>query len=139
MWSKDHYGNERLKEEGLTEVYELGILQGDKIIKADKGVAYELNVVLARIIRDYLRLYNKVNLNAAYPTIYKKAIYENLPKTSEDFAYEGGSVEEANMWAEKVEEVANKFEPLASGWEPSQKEVDEAFDMLKKIFLGLWT
>jgi hypothetical protein len=38
-----------------------------------------------------------------------------------------------------VEDVAQKFDGLISGWIPSQKEVDKAFYSLKKIFLGLWT
>jgi hypothetical protein len=80
MWSKvfneDIERNEELKEKyGLTEFYELGRLQEKKIENIDKGIVYELNDVLSCIIRDYLRLYNKVKLKANYPTAYLKALY----------------------------------------------------------------
>ena len=46
-------------------------------------------------------------------------------------------MEELDDWADIVEETANKFEKLL-GYAPTQKEVNDAFDSLKKIFLGLW-
>ena len=65
MWTKvfneDIERNKRLKEQGLTEIYELGVLKENKIEHTDKGIVYELKDVLACIIRDYLRLYNKEN------------------------------------------------------------------------------
>ena len=48
-----------------------------------------------------------------------------------------GTMEELDDWADIVEETSNKFEKLL-GYAPTQKEVNDAFDSLKKIFFGLW-
>ena len=143
MWSKvfneDIERNEKLKEQGLTEIYELGTLENNKIKNTDKGIVYELKDVFACIIRDYLRLYNKVNLNALHPTVYLKALYPNKI-LNEDWLEQRGTPEELDKWADMVEETAKSFENLLSDWAvESQEKVDLAFDALKKIFLGLWT
>ena len=85
MFSKLLDGNfdlgQEMIEDGASEVYDLGVFCEGQIENTDKGVVYELGNVLACIIRDYLRLYNKINLQANYPTVYKKALYphhENL-------------------------------------------------------------
>ena len=142
MWSKifnqNSLASEMLEKEGLSEIYNLGILQDKKIVKTDKAIAYDLNVVLACIIRDYLKLYNNVNLGADCPTAYLKALYPDS-EIEKDCITEGCTDEELNKWTDMVCEVASKFDALASGWQPTQKQVDQAFDMLKKIYLGLWT
>ena len=143
MWSKvfneDIERNKRLKEQGLTEIYDLGVLKENKIEYTDKGIVYELKDVLVCIIRDYLRLYNKVNLNAPYPTVYLKALYPDKI-LNEDWLEQRGTPEELDKWADMVEETAKSFENLLSDWAgESQEKVDLAFDSLKKIFLGLWT
>ena len=143
MWSKvfneDIERNKRLKEQGLTEVYELGVLKENKIEHTDKGIVYELKDVFAYVIRDYLRLYNKVNLNALHPTVYLKALYPNKT-VNEDWLEQRGTTEELDKWTDMVEETAKLFDNLVSDWAvESQEKVDLAFDSLKKIFLGLWT
>ena len=143
MWSKvfneNMERNEKLEEQGLTEIYDLGVLKENKIENTDKGIVYELKDVLACIIRDYLRLYNKENLKATYPTVYKKALYPDKI-LNEDWLEQRGTPEELDIWADMVEETAKSFENLLSDWAvESQEKVDLAFDALKKIFLGLWT
>ena len=143
MWSKvfneDIERNKRLKEQGLTEIYDLGVLKDNKIEHTDKGIAYELKDVLACIIRDYLRLYNEENLKSAYPTVYQKALYLNQ-SVNDNWLEQRGTAEELDKWADMVEETAKSFENLLSDWAvESQEKVDLAFDALKKIFLGLWT
>ena len=128
---------ESLKKEGAIEIYDLGILQDKKIANTDKGVVYELYETLSCIIRDYLRLYNKVNLKANYPTAYLKALYPEKENVKDCIA-NGCTVEEINKWTDMVEEVAKKFDTLAQGYTPNQNDVNLAFDMLKEIFLGLW-
>lgn len=147
MWNKicneDIEKIEKLKQEyDLEETYDLGRFIEGKITNIDKEVVYELKSVLACIIRDYLRLYNKVNLNAEYPTVYKKAIYEDIEtkKQTDDFFDQTGTPEELDKWADIIEETAKKFDLFSGDWEcNSQAQVDKAFDSLKKIFLGLWT
>ena len=144
MWSKvfneDIERAEELKEKyGLTEFYDLGRIQEKKIENIDKGIVYELKDVLACVIRDYLRLYNKENLKAAYPTVYLKALYPDKI-LNEDWLEQRGTSEELDKWTEMVEETAKDFDKLLSDWATeSQEAVDVAFDSLKKIFLGLWT
>ncbi len=131
---------EELIQDGASEFYDLGIINEGKIKNTDKGVVYELGDVLACIIRDYLRLYNKTNLQANYPTIYKKALYPNHENLGADWMEEAnGTEEDLNRWTDLVEETAKAFEDMTGGYEPKQEQVDEAFDKLKKIFLGLWT
>ena len=118
---------------------DLGILKDNKIEHTDKGIVYELKDVLACIIRDYLRLYNKENLKAPHPTVYLKALYPNKI-LNEDWLAQTGTPEELDKWTEMVEETAKNFDKLLSDWATeSQEAVDVAFDSLKKIFLGLWT
>ena len=50
-----------------------------------------------------------------------------------------GTAEELNRWTDMVEETAKKFEKMANDYETTQEQVNEAFDALKNIFLGLWT
>lgn len=144
MWSKvfneDIERIEELKKKcGLTEFYELGRIKENKIENIDKGIVYELKDVLACVIRDYLRLYNKENLKAAYPTVYLKALYPDKI-LNEDWLEQRGTPEELDKWTEMVEETAKNFDKLLSDWATeSQEAVDVAFDSLKKIFLGLWT
>lgn len=144
MWSKvfneDIERAEELKEKyGLTEFYDLGRIQEKKIENIDKGIVYELKDVLACVIRDYLRLYNKENLKAAYPTVYLKALYPDKI-LNEDWLEQRGTSEELDKWTKMVEETAKDFDKLLSDWATeSQEAVDVAFDSLKKIFLGLWT
>ena len=127
MFSKfdDKYSHlcESLKKEGAIEIYDLGILQDKKIANTDKGVVYELNEVLACIIRDYLRLYNKVNLKANYPSAYLKALYPEKENVKDCIA-SGCTVEEINKWTDMVEEVAKKFDTLAQGYTPNQNDVN---------------
>ena len=129
---------ESLKKEGAIEIYDLGVLQDKKIVKTDKGVVYELNETLSCIIRDYLRLYNDVNLKANYPTAYLKALYPEKENVK-DCISNGCTVEEVYKWTDMVEAVAKKFDAFCQGYTPTQKDVNIAFDMLKEIFLGLWT
>jgi hypothetical protein len=144
MWSKvfneDIERTEELKEKyGLTEFYELGRIQEKKIENIDKGIVYELKDVLACVIRDYLRLYNKENLKASCPTVYLKALYPDKI-LNEYWLEQRGTPEELDKWTEMIEETAKSFEKLLSDWAPEcQEAVDVAFDSLKKIFLGLWT
>ena len=143
MWSKvfneDIERNKRLKEQGLTEIYDLGVLKDNKIEHTDKGIVYELKDVLACVIRDYLRLYNEENLKSAYPTVYQKALYPNQ-SVNNNWLEQRGTPEELDKWTEMVEETAKNFDELLSDWAPEcQEAVDVAFDSLKKIFLGLWT
>ena len=139
MWSKlfderNFSLSEKMIEDGASEFYDLGIISDGKIENTDKGVVYELGNVLACIIRDYLRLYNKINLQANYPTVYKKALYPHHENLGEDWMVEtNGTEEELGKWADMVEQTAKAFEEMADGYE-RQEQVDEAFDMLKKIF-----
>ncbi len=144
MWSKlfdeDFSLAEEMIEDGASEFYDLGIIIDGKIENTDKGVVYELGNVLACIIRDYLRLYNKINLQANYPTVYKKALYPHHENLGEDWMVEtNGTEEELDKWTDMVEQTAKAFERMADGYESGQEQVDEAFDMLKKIFFGLCT
>lgn len=140
MWSKlfdeDFSLAEEMIEDVASEFYDLGIIIDGKIGNTDKGVVYELGDVLACIIRDYLRLYNKINLQANYPTVYKKALYPHHENLGEDWMVEtNGTEEELDKWTDMVEQTAKAFERMADGYESGQEQVDEAFDMLKKIFL----
>jgi len=131
---------EEMMQDGASEFYDLGIINDGKIENTDKGVVYELGEVFACIIRDYLRLYNKINVGGQYPTVYKKALYPHCENLGEDWMEEAsGTEEELDRWTELVEQTAKLFERMTDGYEPRQEQVDEAFDMLKKIFLGLWT
>ena len=131
---------EEIMEDGVSEVYDLGVFCEGQIENTDKGIVYELDNVLTCIIRDYLRLYNKVNFRANYPTVYKKALYPAFEMSNGDWIEEaGGPAEELNRWTDMVEETAKKFEKMANDYETTQEQVNEAFDALKKIFLGLWT
>lgn len=56
---------EEMMQDGASEFYDLGIINDGKIENTDKGVVYELGEVFACIIRDYLRLYNKINVGGA--------------------------------------------------------------------------
>ena len=144
MWSKlfdeDFSLAEEMIEDGASEFYDLGIISDGKIENTDKGVVYELGNVLGCIIRDYLRLYNKINLQANYPTIYRRALYPHHENLGEDWIEEAnGTEEELDKWTDMVEKTAKAFEGITDGYELRQEQVDEAFDRLKKIFLGLWT
>lgn len=121
---------------GQMEVNELGIIINDKVSKVDKGVARNLYRTFSSIISEYLRLYNKENLKSNNPLVYKKALYPNETKEDEEEKYLG-TIEELDKWACVIEETANKFDNLL-GYEPFQEDVNNAFDSLKKIFLGLW-
>ena len=144
MFSKLLDGNfdlgQEMIEDGASEFYDLGVLCDGQIEKTDKGIVYELGNALTCIIRDYLRLYNRVNEMAPYPTVYKKALYPDREMLKEDGIEESsGTEEELNRGTDLVEETAKAFERLANGYEPQQEQVDEAFGALKNIFLGLWT
>ena len=121
---------------GESEFYDLGIIVNDKVAKTDKGAVFNLWRTFSSIICEYLRLYNKENLKSDNPIIFKKALYQNTIFTDEEEEYLG-TIEELDKWANIIEETASKFDALL-GYVPLQKEVDDAFDMLKKIFLGLW-
>lgn len=140
LFDKNFSLGEEMIKDGASEFYDLGIINDGKIENTDKGVVYELGEVLACIIRDYLRLYNKTNLQANYPTTYKRALYPHNQNLGGDWMEEAnGTEEELDRWTELVEQTAKLFERMTDGSEPRQEQVDEAFDMLKKIFLGLWT
>lgn len=144
MWSKLFDENfslgEKMIQDGASEFYDLGIINDGKIENTDKGVVYELGDVFVCIIRDYLRLYNKINLHANYPTVYKRALYPHRENLGRDWIESAsGTKEELDRWADMVEQTAKAFEGMKDGYETRQEQVDEAFDRLKKIFLGLWT
>ena len=127
------------KEYGAVEFYSLGKLQENEILNADRGVVYDLNVTLACIIRDYLRLYNKENLKASCPTVYEKVICQNTLETPKENDYDKWN-ENLNKWTEEVEKTAVLFDKLIKEYDSQNQEaVDKAFNALKKIFLGLWT
>ena len=109
---------------------------GFVLTKTDKGAIINLWSTFSSIVSEYLRLYNKENLKSNNPLVYKKALYPNAIFVDEEDKYLG-TIEELDKWANLIEETANKFDALL-GYEPFQEEVDDAFDMLKKIFLGLW-
>ena len=114
---------------GLKEINNLGTIIDDKIV-------VNLWRTFSSIISEYLRLYNKENLKSNNPVIFRKALYpnKNLNGYEEEYL---GTMEELDDWANIVEETSNKFEKLL-GYAPTEKEVNDAFDSLKKIFLGLW-
>ena len=121
---------------GLKEINNLGTIIDDKIEQVDKGVVVNLWRTFSSIISEYLRLYNKENLKSNNPVIFRKALYpnKNLNGYEEEYL---GTMEELDDWANIVEETSKKFEKLL-GYAPTEKEVNDAFDSLKKIFLGLW-
>lgn len=122
--------------DGVMEVNELGIIVNDKVTNVDKGVIANLWRTFSSIVSEYLRLYNKENLKSNNSLVYKKALYPNAIFVDEEEKYLG-TIEELDKWANLIEETANKFDNLL-GYEPFQEDVNNAFDMLKKIFLGLW-
>jgi hypothetical protein len=121
---------------GLKEINNLGTISDDKIEQVDKGVVINLWRTFSSIISEYLSLYNKENLKSNNPIIYRTALYpnKNLNGYEEEYL---GTIEELDVWANIVEETAGKFEKML-GYAPTQEEVNDAFDSLKKIFLGLW-
>ena len=126
----------QLKQQGLTEIFELGIIKDNSIENVDLGVIENLWLHLSLIISEYLRLFAKENFKASSPTIYRPALYPNREFNSYPEEY-CGTQEELCLWTELVEETANRFKSFL-GYSPTQDEVNDAFDMLKRIFFGLW-
>lgn len=121
---------------GLIEINEFGAISNDKVTKVDKGVVCNLWRTFASVISEYLSIYNKENLKSNNPIVFRKALYPNKELNGYEEEYLG-TMEELDAWAYIVEETAEKFEKLL-GYTPTQEDVDDAFDSLKKIFLGLW-
>jgi hypothetical protein len=91
---------------------------------------------LSLIISEYLRLFAKENFKASSPTIYRPALYPNQEFNGYPEEYYG-TQEEFCSWTELIEQTANRFADFL-GYAPTHDEVNDAFDMLKRIFFGLW-
>ena len=126
----------QLKQQGLTEIFELGIIKDNSIENVDLGVIENLWLHLSLIISEYLRLFAKENFKASSPTIYRPALYPNREFNHYPEEY-FGTQEELCLWTDLVEETANRFKSFL-GYSPTQDEANDAFDMLKRIFFGLW-
>ena len=126
----------QLKRKGLTEIFELGIINDNSIKNVDLGIMNNLWLHLSLIISEYLRLFAKENFKASSPTIYRPSLYPNREFNSYPEEY-FGTQEELCLWTDLVEETANRFKSFL-GYGPTQDEMNDAFDKLKRIFFGLW-
>lgn len=95
---------------------------------------YDLDISIARFISDGLKKYVEENKKAAFPTCgYGISKNDNNNLTDEEFS------KKVSEWNMRLEALASKFEKLAKGYNRlDQKEVDEAFDELKRVFGKLW-
>ena len=126
----------QLKQKGLTEIFELGIIKDNSIENVDLRIMNNLWLYLSLIISEYLRLFAKENFKASSPTIYRPALYPNQEFNGYPEEYYG-TQEEFCSWTELIEQTANRFADFL-GYAPTHDEVNDAFDMLKRIFFGLW-
>ena len=126
----------QLKQQGLTEIFELGTIMDNSIENVDLGVIEDLWLHLSLIISEYLRLFAKENFKASSPTIYRPALYPNREFNGYPEEYYGNQ-EELCAWTDLVEETSKRFKNFL-GYAPTQDEVNDAFDVLKRIFFGLW-
>ena len=126
----------QLKQKGLTEIFELGIINDNSIKNVDLGIMNNLWLHLSLIISEYLRIFAKENFKASSPTIYRPALYPNQEFNGYPEEYYG-TQEELCSWTDLIEEASKLFKNFL-GYAPTQDEVNDAFDVLKRIFFGLW-
>lgn len=95
---------------------------------------YDFDISIARFISDGLKKYVEENKKAAFPTCgYGISKNNNDNLTEEEFS------KKVSEWNMRLETLALKFEKLSKGYNRSeQKEIDEAFDELKRVFSKLW-
>lgn len=95
---------------------------------------YDLDISIAWFISSGLKKYVEENKKTAFPTCgYGISKNDNGNLTDDEFS------KKVSEWNMCLETLALKFEKLGKGYNrPDQKEVDEAFDELKRVFSKLW-
>ena len=97
--------------------------------RADINV-FDLNNVISQFISQGLKKYLEANKKTASPTCGE----DELPDRVQVFQ----SKEKLKAWNKRIKRLANKFDVLGKEYYPNQKEIDEAFDELKKVYKDLW-
>jgi acetolactate synthase small subunit len=123
----------------------LGKIKHDKVIGAKSEVGWNLDFNLAVMIRDYLRMFAKETY------AYGNSVWteEERKKARELSKEEYAKLDELKFkeWQDKVNGVADKFDVVVKDIEnetcditieQKQKDIDIAFDELKKIYQELW-
>lgn len=95
---------------------------------------YDFDISIANFISGGLKKYVEENKKAAFPTCgYGISKNDNGNLTDEAFS------KKVSEWNMRLESIALKFEKLAKGYNRSeQKDINEAFDELKRVFSKLW-
>ena len=132
---EENYENQ-LKQKGLMEIFELGTINDNSVEKVDLGIMNNLWLYLSLIISEYLKIFAKENFKVSSPTIYRPALYPNREFNSYPEEYYGNQ-EELCAWTDLLEETSKRFKNFL-GYAPTQDEVNDAFDLLKRVFFGLW-
>lgn len=95
---------------------------------------YDLDISIASFISSGLKKYVEENKKAAFPTCgYGISKNDNGNLTDDEFS------KKVSEWNMCLETLASKFEKLAKGYNRlEQKDINEAFDELKRVFSKLW-
>jgi hypothetical protein len=123
----------------------LGKIKHDKVIGAKSEVGWNLDFNLAVIIRDYLRMFAKETY-AHGNSVWTEEEREKAREMSKE---EYAKLDELKFkeWQDKVNGIADKFNVVVKDIEnetcditseQKQKDIDIAFDELKKIYQELW-
>lgn len=95
---------------------------------------YDLDFSIANFVSSGLKKYVEENKKATFPSCGCGRL-ENDDNNLADDEF----CEKVNQWNVRLERIAAKFEKLANGYDCSeQKEIDQAFDELKRVFSKLW-
>jgi hypothetical protein len=123
----------------------LGKIKHDKVIGANSEVGWNLDFNLAVMIRDYLRMFAKETY-AHGNSVWTEEEREKAREMSKE---EYAKLDELKFkeWQDKVNGIADKFNVVVKDIEnetcditseQKQKDIDIAFDELKKIYQELW-
>jgi hypothetical protein len=123
----------------------LGKIKHDKVIGAKSEVGWNLDFNLAVMIRDYLRMFAKETY-AHGNSVWTEEEREKAREMSKE---EYAKLDELKFkeWQDKVNGIADKFNVVVKDIEnetcditseQKQKDIDIAFDELKKIYQELW-
>jgi hypothetical protein len=123
----------------------LGKIKHDKVIGAKSEVGWNLDFNLAVMIRDYLKMFAKETY-AYSNSVWTEVEREKARELSKE---EYAKLDELKFkeWQDKVNGVADKFDVVVKDYEnetcditieQKQKDIDVAFDELKKVYQELW-
>lgn len=95
---------------------------------------YDLDFSIANFVSSGLKKHVEENKKATFPSCGCGRL-ENDDNNLVDDEF----CEKVKQWHMRLERIAAKFEKLANGYDRSeQKEIDQAFDELKRVFSKLW-